>query len=45
MSIDPVEYVENLIRLSLEKIYDDESIQSFESVKDYMQQILKLQHE
>jgi len=34
-----------LIRISLEKIYDDESIVNFESVKDYMYDILHLQRE
>ena len=45
MSIDPVEFTENLIKVSLEKIYDDESIHNFESVKDYMYEILHLQRE
>jgi hypothetical protein len=45
LGIDPVEYTEMLIHNTLDKIYNEEAILSFDSVKDHMHAILKLQRE
>jgi hypothetical protein len=43
LEIDTTEYTETLIRNSLEKIYNDESLPSFEAIREHMYAILHLQ--
>jgi hypothetical protein len=45
LGIDPIEYTEMLIHNTLDKIYNEEAIVSFDSVREHMHSILKLQNE